>query len=66
MSPNSSILAYIFQKFPRVGHAPRPQHAKHVQSTPLPKRLVLGVWQLCRHNFGHNRYVCESGIMLAF
>ena len=22
--------------------------------------------RLCQHNFGHNRYVWESGIMLAF
>ena len=27
---------------------------------------ALGMRQLCRHNFRHNRYVCESGIMLAF
>ena len=26
----------------------------------------LGMQRLCRHNFGHNRYVWESGIMLAF
>ena len=26
----------------------------------------VGMRRLCRHNFGHNRYVWESGIMLAF
>ena len=26
----------------------------------------LGMRQLCWNNFGHNRYVWESGIMLAF
>ena len=28
--------------------------------------LWLGMRRLCRHNFGHNRYVWESRIMLAF
>ena len=26
----------------------------------------VGMRRLCQHNFGNNRYVCESGIMLAF
>ena len=26
----------------------------------------LGMRRLCQHNFGHNKYVWESGIMLAF
>ena len=26
----------------------------------------VGMQRLCRNNFGHNRYVWESGIMLAF
>ena len=26
----------------------------------------VGMQRLCQHNFGHNRYVWESGIMLAF
>ena len=29
-----------------------------------PQRLV-GMWRLCWHYFEHNRYVWESGIMLA-
>ena len=28
--------------------------------------LEVGMRRLCRHNFGHNRYVWESRIMLAF
>ena len=28
--------------------------------------LYLGMQQLCRHNFEHNRYVWKPGIMLAF
>ena len=27
--------------------------------------LILGMRQLCQHNFKRNRYVLESGIMLA-
>ena len=29
-------------------------------------RSHIGMRRLCQHNFGHNRYVWESGIMLAF
>ena len=28
--------------------------------------LLIGMRRLCRNNFGHNRYMWESGIILAF